>query len=97
MRRKAVEELTLRKNMTIATMTAAFWANTNLDSKENEGVRGRMIDELTSNVEAKFAETLAMIYGAEDPNAIDEIDMNDPFYSAMQVPDSVRAEMMGKE
>lgn len=83
--------------MTIATMSAAFWANTNLDSKENEGVRGRMIDELTSNVEEKFASTLAMIYGAKDPNAIDEIDMDDPFYSAIQVPDAVRAEMTGKE
>ncbi len=78
--------------MTIATMSAALYANTNLDTEENRGIRQRMIEELTSNMENKWGSTLAMIYGAPDPNAIEEVDMNDPFYAAMRLPEDVMRE-----
>jgi hypothetical protein len=82
--------------MTIATMSAALYANTNLDTEENANKRGQMIEELTNNVEEKYADTLAVIYGAQSMSAMDEVDMDDPFYAAMKVPDSVVDELKGE-
>jgi hypothetical protein len=83
--------------MTIATMSAALYANTNLDAEENNGVRERMLNEIAANMEERFDSTLAVIYGAKDPNAIDEVDMDDPFYAAMVLPEEVMAEMRGED
>lgn len=69
--------------MTIATMSAALYANTNLDSTENEGIRGKMISEFTESIESNYAETVSVIYGGKRE---DEVDMDDPFFSAMRVP-----------
>lgn len=79
--------------MTVATMSAALYANTNLDTAENAEKRGQMIEEFTSNIEERYAETLAVIYGAPSTSAIEEVDMDDPFYAAMRVPDAVVDEL----
>lgn len=82
--------------MTVSTMTASLYANTNLDAEENKGLRGRMIDEINESMEDKFESTIALIYGAKDPNSM-EVDMEDPFFSAMKLPTTVVEEMHGKQ
>lgn len=86
MRRKAVEEATHRKIMSITAFQAGLWANTNLDADENRGMRDRMMSEYTENMEESFNIILAKIYGADSPDSIDEVDMDDPFFSAMKLP-----------
>lgn len=77
-------------------MTAALYANTNLDTEENRGIRQRMIEELTGSMEEKWESTLALIYGAPDPNAIEEVDMDDPFFAAMRLPEDVMREHLAE-
>lgn len=83
-RRKAVEEVTMKKNLSSSTMIAALYANTNLDSKENAETRKTMIEEVSRNAQENYESIIAQIYGADDPHAVDEVDLSDPWWAAMQ-------------
>jgi hypothetical protein len=66
-------------------MTGALYANTNLDMKENQGVRERMIAEMNENLELRFDEVIQAIYGANEAGQINDLDKDDPFLKSMKL------------
>ena len=68
-------------------MIASLYANPNYDSSEGQDARAKMIDA----IEANFDDTCIKIYGSTKPE-IRKIAEDDPFFSAMQVPDEVKRE-----
>lgn len=80
-RRKAAEDLQNRTALSVATLTAAQYANTNLDSKENKEVRSKILTEIQEAANKQLKQGLAKIYGLEVRDE-DEIDMQDPWWQA---------------
>lgn len=74
----------MRKVLTVTMMTSALYANTNLDAKENQGMREKLANEIAESAKAAFEESITIIYGAK--SADDMPDMDDPFFAAMKLP-----------
>jgi hypothetical protein len=73
-KRQLVEELRERKEK----IAAALYANTNWDGKENSPKRDNMIKSLQEQLQSE----IEIIYG-DGPESQDEIDWEDPFWSAV--------------
>ena len=73
-RRKAAERVTRLKE----SMISGVWGNSNYDDKD---ARTKILRE----IDRTFSSAIAGIYGAAAADA--EIDPDDPFFSAMKVPE----------
>jgi hypothetical protein len=66
-KRKVADELSSRRSLEMA----ALWANTNLDTKENEGKR----QEIAQRIDHGYSTAIAKLYGEieeEEETQIDE-------------------------
>lgn len=65
-------------------MISGIWANTNYDAQKKGDQSPR--DQMLKEIEDKFNSVIDRIWGRK-PEMKDEIDMDDPFFAAMKVPD----------
>lgn len=84
-RRKAVEFITQRKIAMQAGFLAGVWGNSNLDGDQNEGLREKMVVEMTEATEEQYEISVEKIYGYDRDAEIEAEMANDPFYAAIRV------------
>jgi hypothetical protein len=75
-KRKVADELSNRRSLE----TAALWANTNLDTTENEGKR----QEIGQSIDLGYSTAIAKLYGEIEEEEETQIDEDDPFFQAME-------------
>lgn len=85
-RRRQVEHLELRKTISVATMVAAIYANTNYDTEEGRNARQRLITEIVEAAEEQFQKNVRLVYGAQTVEEVEEVDWRDPLMAGMELP-----------